>query len=484
MLGSLQMTRLIRSRRALLSCLAAITAGSFLAVAAAAGVGSGVATTPRAHRAVAAAQVPSGGQDRPLSSGQHSLQASTSFADWPMFMNRPVHSGVSAETTISTATAASMKQGWSATLGTSSVVSPVVATSSTLGKAVLYAAGNGTMYAYPATTGGSPIWTFKLGSGGGNFQGSPAVFDGVVYDASDVGTIYALNAATGAEICSYTTGASQIQASPVVVSDSDASGPVLFIGSNPPYPAQGGEYAVYGAGNTHGQCTLAWKYVDSAFSSFGSWSPPAYATDAKGNHLVVFGSRDPDDSVYALNATTGALDWRYQTSTVSEFDVGAGPTISAPGTNGFADGVVYVTGKDKVVYALNLTTGKKIWSYKLVKTSSGAAVSSGALDGDTFYVGSNDGVYALNATTGALVYHVLAGPTFYASPAITGPAGQQVLVIGDNAGRIYVLNLASGSTLWTKRPNTVGFWASVAISQGRIYSVSTAGKLLVYKPAT
>lgn len=477
------MTRLIRSRRALLSCLAALTVGSFLAVAAATGLGSGVATAPRAHRALAAAQAGTGGQDRPQSSGQRSLQASSSFSDWPMFMNSPAHSGLSAETTISTANAASLKQGWSAKLGTSSVVSPAVATSSTLGEAVLYAAANGTMSAYSAAKGGSPIWTFKLGTGGGNFQGSPDVFDGVLYDASDVGTVYALNAATGAKICSYTTGAAQIQASPVVVSDSDGSGPVLFIGSNPPYPAQGGEYEIYGAGNTHGQCTLGWKYVDTAFSSFGSWSPPAYATDANGNHLVVFGSRDPDDAVYALNATTGALDWRYQTSTVSEFDVGAGPTISAPGTNGFAGGMVYVAAKDKVVYALNLTTGKKIWSYKLVKTSTGASVSSGALDGDTFYVASNDGVYAINATTGALVWHVLTG-NFYASPAITGPAGQQVLVIGNNAGRIYVLNLVTGATLWTKRPTTAGFWASTAISQGRIYAVSMDGELRIYKPAT
>jgi eukaryotic-like serine/threonine-protein kinase len=145
--------------------------------------------------------------------------------------------------------------------------------------------------------------------------------------------------------------------------------------------------------------------------------------------------------------------------------------------------VVYATGKDKVVYALNLTTGKKIWTYKLVKTSN-SAVSSSALDGDTLYLGSNDGVYALNASTGALVWHVLTGPTFYASPAITGPAGQQVLIIGDNAGRLYALNLADGSTVWTQRPITAGFWASPAVSQGTIYVVGLDGVLRTYTPAS
>ena len=59
------------------------------------------------------------------------------------------------------------------------------------------------------------------------------------------------------------------------------------------------------------------------------------------------GSKDRDDAVYALNANTGARVWRYQTSTAKLADVGAPPTISPRGRNGFADGVVYVTGKDK-----------------------------------------------------------------------------------------------------------------------------------------
>ena len=74
--------------------------------------------------------------------------------------------------------------------------------------------------------------------------------------------------------------------------------------------------------------------------------------------MVVFGSDDPDNSVYELNATTGAMLWTYRTNnTTADDDVGASPTISAPGVNGFADGVAYVTGKDKITYAFDLTTG-------------------------------------------------------------------------------------------------------------------------------
>lgn len=474
------MTRLIRSRRALLSCAAAITVGGCLALAGASGIVSGSATAPRSQRAQAAAQLRGSGQDHAAGASGHGLKAAATFSNWPMFRGDATHSGVSGETAISTATASSLTAGWTATLGTTSYVSPAVATNNTLGEAVVYAAAQSKLYAYPAT-GGSAIWTFKTGQGGGAWDASPAVFNGVVYDGSSAGTIYAINAATGAKICSFSTGGQLIQASPVVVNDPDGSGPVLYVGTDPPTGA-GAEYAIYGAGNTHGACTQDWQFTGWAVADSGSWSPPAYGTNANGTPTLVFGTVGPEDSIYSLNANTGALLWRYRTSQVTSFDVGSPPTISAPGTNGIASGVVYATGKDKVTYALNLTTGKKVWSFSLVKNSN-ADVSGSSLLGNTLYLGSNDGVYAINATTGVLIWHVLAGPTFYASPVITGPSGQQVLIIGDNAGRLYALNLTDGSTVWTVRPITAGFWASPAVSQGTIYVVGLDGVLRTYSPS-
>lgn len=479
------MTRLIRSRRALVSCVAAIAVGTLLAVAGATTVASGNGSASRAHRAVAAAQLGTGGKDNAVGSGGHRVSAAATFSDWPMFRGDPSHSGVSSETTISTATAGSLTAGWTATVGTTSYVSPAVATNNTLGEAVVYAAAQSHLSAYPAT-GGSPIWTFKTGSGGGAFDASPAVFNGVVYDGSSVGTVYALNAATGAKLCSFSGGTQLIQASPVVVNDPDGSGPVLFVGTDPP-TGIGSEYAIYGAGNTHGACTKDWQFTGWTVPDSGSWSPPAYGTDANGNHLLVFGSDGPDDSVYALNAGTGALVWHLRTSQVTSSDVGSPPTISAPGTNGFAGGVVYVTGKDQVTYALNLTTGQKIWSFNLVK-STNADVSGTSLEGNAIYLGSNNGVYALNATTGTQLWHVqarAAGHEFYASPVIAGPAGKQVLVIGDNGGSLYVLKLATGGTLKTLKPVTAtpGFWASAAVSQGKIYVVGLDGILRTYSPS-
>ena len=282
--------------------------------------------------------------------GTASAASGAAFSAWPMFHADPGHSGLSPETAISTTTAPSLATRWTAPLGTPSYTSPAVATSG--GRVLVYAGGGNHVYARPAG-GGAAAWSYTLPAG--VVENSPAVVGGVVYFGSTAGTIFALNASTGARICSFNTGQA-ILASPVVVGASDGSGPVVYDGTVP-NSGSGAEYAIYGPGNRHGACTMDWKFNSWAVTPGGTWSSPAYGVGAGGVPLLVFGSKDRDDSVYAVNARTGARVWRYQTSTLADSDVGAPPTISPRGRNGFTDGVVYVTGKDKVVYALNLATG-------------------------------------------------------------------------------------------------------------------------------
>jgi outer membrane protein assembly factor BamB len=402
---------------------------------------------------------------------------STTFYNWPMFRAGATHYGVSPETAISTVTAPSLAPAWTAKIGTPSYTSPAVVTVGSPGKALVFIGASNIVRAYPAG-GGAPAWTFKLSKG--VVETSPAVFAGVAYFGSTSGTMYAVNASTGALMCSFSTGA-PILAAPVVVNASDGSGPVVYDGTVPG-SAPGAEWAVYGPGNKHGGCTEDWEFTAFAVAPGGSWSPPAYGTDANGVPLLVFGSKDDDDSVYALNASTGALVWRYQTSTLDLADVGAAPTISPPGRNGFAGGVVYVTGKDKVVYALDLSTGSLIWKHALAKGTHGD-LSGTALVNNRIYVGSDTGVYALSAITGTLVWHVLSSATFYASPAVTGPGGQQVLLIGDTTSQLYALSLATGSTLWTQSLST-GFFGSPSVSQGAVYVAGLDGVLRSYVPGS
>ncbi|HTT50002.1 MAG TPA: PQQ-binding-like beta-propeller repeat protein [Streptosporangiaceae bacterium] len=404
----------------------------------------------------------------------HGRRAATPvFTDWPMFRANPSHTGVSPETAISTTTASSLAPTWTASIGGPSSASPAVATSTTLGKTLVYAESGDHFSAYPVG-GGPAVWTYTVKKGG--VETSPAVFHGVVYFGSTVGTLYALNAATGAVMCTFDAGGN-IAASPVVVEAAD--GPVVYDGTFPGNGAPGAEWAIHGPGSTAGGCTADWEFTRFAVAQGGTWSSPAYDTDARGVPLVVFGSKDRDDSVYALNARTGALVWRYRTSSAVLADVGAPPTISAPGQNGFAGGVVYVTGKDNVVYALNLTTGRLIWKYSLAAGIGDLA--GAALDGSRVYVGSDNGIYALNAITGKLVWHVLAAATFYGSPAVTGPPGRQVLIDAGKAGKLYVLNLATGAVLWS-RQLTQQIWGSPTVSHGAIYLDGRDGVLRSFAP--
>ncbi|MFQ6121118.1 MAG: PQQ-binding-like beta-propeller repeat protein, partial [Methanosarcinales archaeon] len=58
-----------------------------------------------------------------------------------------------------------------------------------------------------------------------------------------------------------------------------------------------------------------------------------------------------DNNVYALNANTGDLKWKYNTNGI----VGSSPIIW--------NGIVYVGSFDFRVYALNANTGKTKWEY-------------------------------------------------------------------------------------------------------------------------
>ena len=66
-----------------------------------------------------------------------------------------------------------------------------------------------------------------------------------------------------------------------------------------------------------------------------------------------------------------------------------------------ANGLVYVGSNDNNVYAFNAATGTVKWKF-----STGSDVwSSPDISGGVVYIGSNGGkVYALNAETGAVVW--------------------------------------------------------------------------------
>ena len=84
-------------------------------------------------------------------------------------------------------------------------------------------------------------------------------------------------------------------------------------------------------------------------------------------------------------------------------------------------GRVFVGGRDKLMHALDASTGKEVWSCQTgVRIDSSPAVVSGRV-----YVGSSDGkLYVFDAATGAVVQQFEAGGALSASPA--GASGRLV----------------------------------------------------------
>lgn len=415
-----------------------------------------------------------------------------------MFGHDPLHTGISPDTVIGAATAPGLAIKWSQPLGKGrDQPSPAVAYNSALNQTLVYdVTYAGVVSAFSASA-GQLIWRRTVAAGG--VDSSPAVYGNTVYFGGNGGTLEALNAATGAVQCTFTlpvtppaTKPGRIISSPVV-GNIDGTGPTVFFGDAGQASADetlnsGHMWAVTGVGNTGGACQQRWAYSDwpnrgSNGTMAGVWDGPGLARQGNGTWVVVFGSSNPDNSVYALNAATGARLWRFHTKqTGQDQDVGAAPTISAPGGNGFASGVVYIDGKDGIEYALNLHTGRPIWSVTLGPGSADAiAVATAALAGNTLVVGYSGSMFALDATTGTVIWEVTPGGRFEASPAVSGSAGDQALFAGNTNGQEYGFSLVSGAQVFGAG-GTTQIQDSAAVADGTLY-FAAAGTLYAYAPA-
>jgi outer membrane protein assembly factor BamB len=413
-----------------------------------------------------------------------------------MFNHDPLHSGVSADTAIGASTAPGLATLWSKQLkSVHDQASPAVAFNASRNETLVYEVTyGGAASAFNAST-GALVWRRTVSP---NVDSSPAVYGNTVYFGDNGGTLEALNAATGAVQCTFKVPISppakvrgRIIGSPVV-GNVDGTGPTVFFGDAGVASATeaqnaGHMWAVTGVGNTAGNCKKKWSYNNwqnkgANGTMTGVWDAAGLAQESNGTWAVVFGTSNPDSAVYALNAATGARLWRFQTAQLGDDeDVGAGPTISPPGGNGFADGVVYIDGKDGIEYALDLVTGDMIWSFTLGPGSANAiAVSTAVLAGNTLVACYAGSLFALNATTGTVIWQATPGGTFVASPAVSGAPGDQAVFVGDLNDDEYGFSLATGAQIFSAAATGI-IQESAAVADGALYFAAN-GTLYAYAP--
>lgn len=164
-----------------------------------------------------------------------------------------------------------------------------------------------------------------------------------------------------------------------------------------------------------------------------------HASPAVANNTVYVGSWD--SYFYALDAASGKQRWRFKTGEDPKINNQVGIQSSAV----VAGGVVYFGCRDSNLYALDATSGKRRWSYP---TKGSWVISSPSVRDGTVYFATSDTslVLAANAKTGAPVFSLSFKQwPFFSSPALAG----SLLYIGSHAGTLIAIDLKGRRVVWT-----------------------------------
>lgn len=204
-----------------------------------------------------------------------------------------------------------------------------------------------------------------------------------------------------------------------------------------------------------------WNFPPDALAGDFSTTTPAVA-----NGIVYFGVNRGGPVVYAVNATTGVRIWSH-----------GGPIAQIISSPTVLDGRVYVAFTDGTIRALDAATGQVIWS----AVQDQGAYSSPAVAGGRLYIAiHNRGLLALDAATGATLWlSPIPGPQ-WSSPAVDNG---RVFVGSRDDHKVYAFDAVTGQTLWTA---TTSDWvhSSPAVANGVVYIGNEAGDLHAFNAAT
>jgi len=304
---------------------------------------------------------------------------------------------------------------------------------------------------------------------------SPAVADGVIYVGSTDHNLYAVDAESGAMKWKFKTE-SRVTSSPAV------SAGVVYFGSY-----DGNFYAVDAASGTvkwkfqtGGEHRFTAKHLHGSLPAAEAMPDPfdSYlSSPAVWNGAVYFGSGD--GNVYALDAASGKLRWKFQTGDV----VHASPAMD--------DGKLYIGSWDSYFYALDAEKGKEKWRFKTgedpdthnqVGIQSSAAIADG-----TVYFGCRDSnFYAVDARSGEKKWAFNnKGSWVVGSPAVengkvyfaTSDSGMFYELDGKSGEKVFGLNFKKWPMF--SSPAIAGRIAYVGSDNGRLIAIDLAGQ----KPA-
>jgi outer membrane protein assembly factor BamB len=259
----------------------------------------------------------------------------------------------------------------------------------------------------------------SCGAGAGQFSagqvyGGPLVVDGVAYFGAYDGKVYALDVEDGDELWSY-------QLDGTIVGGIAVANGTLYVGTSDGY-LYALETEVEGM---EGRLKEGFVPVETGDKV---WAQPVVHDDT-----VYFGSLD--HKLYAVDGATGESIWD------EPFETGGG--IGSPPV--VVNGVVYIGSFDSKFYAVDAATKEEKWVFEAENWFWANPVYR---DGIIYACSLDHKVYAIDAASGELASSwpgpFDAGSEIKSSPVIV----DDVLVVASEFGKIYGLDIQSGSEEW------------------------------------
>jgi outer membrane protein assembly factor BamB len=200
-----------------------------------------------------------------------------------------------------------------------------------------------------------------------------------------------------------------------------------------PAVANGLVYFGSGDGNVYAvdaaSGALKWKFTTGDV---------VHASPAIAGGLVLVGSWDTN--FYALDAATGAERWRFKTGEDETTHNQTGIQSSAA----VAEGIVYFGCRDSKVYALDLKTGRQVWAYS--NKGSWVIGSPAVKDGTVYFATSDSALFhALDAKTGEERFSLTFAWPMFSSPTVAG----QFVYLGSHEGKLLAIDVAARKLAWT-----------------------------------
>jgi outer membrane protein assembly factor BamB len=327
------------------------------------------------------------------------------------------------------------------------------------------------------------------------FGAVPVIAAGTIYLGDLDGTFHALDLSTGATTWTFKAEAAGFPSAAAV--SLDPAAPLVVVGDDT------GVVRAFDCVNG----TLAWEYETEGEISGG----PTLLSGAAGGRVLV-GSQDA--SLSCLQLADGTLLWKHSIAD----QIRCSPTVArtADGDRVFlagCDGKLHVidanNGDEKAAVPIGGPTGTTpaaasdrvffgtegggFFAIDFLKANvawqSQAAVngqsyrSSAAIAGDLVIVGSRGkAVEAFSITDGARKWrHPMRGKVD-ASPVVAVTAtGRPVAIVADTAGKIAVLDAATGEPVWEFDAGG-GFSAGAALASGHIVIASDDGTVWCFEP--